>query len=142
MTTKINDDPQSNPAVLRCCEAYDQAYDDTFTSLQEQEEEIDEDDAVEEAVDAACAAYRQAMPPLLGVRNIRNFIVCATYGSAIGVLDGSDHSRLLYAAQVAYATRRTRSSKSGKDTKKSRSGANKGAIKAIQEPSPAPVQST
>jgi hypothetical protein len=139
MTSKIDDRPQNNPAVLRCREAYKKAYDETFAKLQEMEEEIDEQDAIDDSVDAAAVAYRRAMLSLIGERNIRNFIVCATYGSAIGVIEGPDYTRMLYAAQVAYATRRTRSKKTGKDAKKSQSGANKGAIKAIQEPSPAPV---
>jgi len=129
MTTKINDDLQSNPAVLRCCEAYSDAY-DTLTA-QEEEEYY--------ALDQACKAYRQAMPPLLGVRNIRNFLVCATHGFAIGAIKGDEYSRFLYAVQVAYSARRARSPKAVA-SKQARAGAVKGGKTATQEPFPAPAQ--
>ncbi len=57
----------------------------------------------------ACQAYRLAMPPLTGCRNIRNFIACTTHGMLLGALDGNEATRLLYAAQVAHTARRTKS---------------------------------
>lgn len=54
-----------------------------------------------EADEAAGKAYLRAMPTLSGVENIRVFIACVAHGLAIGIIDGSRASRLLYAAQVA-----------------------------------------
>jgi hypothetical protein len=49
----------------------------------------------------AARAYRNAMPPLVGSRNIRDFIACTAHGMLIGAIDGDDGSRLLHAARVA-----------------------------------------
>jgi len=54
-----------------------------------------------EAGQTASAAYLQALPTLSGVENIRAFIACVAHGLAIGVIEGSRASRLLYAAQIA-----------------------------------------
>jgi hypothetical protein len=48
------------------------------------------------------------MPPLVGVRHIRNYIACVAHGSVTGAIDIADTSRLLYRAQVALSTRRIR----------------------------------
>ena len=135
MTSKINDDVLSNPAVQRCCEAYDEAFDAYGGNT----EETDGCYAHREA----CTAYRQAMPPLLGVRNIRNFLVCATHGFASGNISGDDYSHFLYAAQVAYSARRARPPKA-KELKKTRSKAVKGGKNAASEPfsEPAPTDLT
>ena len=53
-------------------------------------------------------AYRLAMPPLTGSRNVRDFIACTTHGMLFGVLDGDETTRLLYAAQVAHSARRSK----------------------------------
>ena len=54
-------------------------------------------------------AYRLAMPPLTGSRNVRDFIACTTHAMLLGILDGDEAGRLLYAAQVAHTTRRAKS---------------------------------
>ena len=49
----------------------------------------------------ASEAYRNAMPPLDGHDNIRDFVACVAHGVLIGAIDHKDSSKLLYAAQVA-----------------------------------------
>jgi hypothetical protein len=73
----------SNPAVARCCKAF--------------------------AANAAAEyAYRNAMPPLAGAQNIRDFIACVAHGMLTGAILAADGTRFLYAAQVAYSTVETR----------------------------------
>jgi hypothetical protein len=52
----------------------------------------------------AAKAYRNAMPLLFGYESIRDFIACTAPGLLIGAIEGSQSSKLLYAAQVALAT--------------------------------------
>jgi hypothetical protein len=49
------------------------------------------------------AAYRKAMPPLLGKKNIREFIACVAHGMLMGAINSNEATKLLYAAQVAYS---------------------------------------
>ncbi len=127
--------PESNPAVFRCCEAWREAF--QFALDNRDEEDEDPDMA---AVDAG-AAYREALPPLDGIRNLRDFIACITHGCMIGAIDGSDYSRLLYAVQVMNATRRVHKTKAKTSEKKSRSEAAKGSENVDSATSPASVQS-
>lgn len=80
-----------NPAVALCCKAYARAYREAAAA--------GKDHVL--AKFAACAAYRNAMPPLDGVEHIRGFIACAAHAMLIGALETSDGAKLLYAAQVA-----------------------------------------
>jgi hypothetical protein len=89
-----------NPAVARCCDAYTTAFMAAFADDPE-----DEFDARSHGKDA----YRKALPPLSGNRNIRDFIACVAYGILIEAIDDSRGTRLLYAAQVAHTMRRTKS---------------------------------
>lgn len=80
-----------NSAVARCCQAYMQtiqtarkAHKDRFS-----------------ARTCANEAYRNAMPPLSGSENIRDFIACVAHGILINAINSSDGARLLYASQVA-----------------------------------------
>ncbi len=52
--------------------------------------------------------FRLTMPPLVGYRNIRDFIACTAQGVLLGAIDPKDSTKLLYAAQVATATLRTK----------------------------------
>ena len=52
----------------------------------------------------AAKAFRLAMPPLSGYRNICDFIACAGYGMLTGSIKADIGTKLLYAAQVALAT--------------------------------------
>ena len=145
MSANIDNSAESNPAVARCCEAYRNACRAQLENVGT--DDYDYDEKVIDAQNSGEQAYVDAMPPLLGVRNIRNFIACAAHGSAKGMLDGKDATRLLYAAQVAFSTRRIRPSRketassSSKHAKKTASRAISEPVSAIQEPflSPAAV---
>ena len=52
----------------------------------------------------AAQAYRSAMPPLSGQENIGDFIACVAKRKKIGAIEGSNGTKLLYAAQVALST--------------------------------------
>jgi len=81
----------SNPAIRRCLEAYKCAYEAEFAKRQ---------DRVRAEL-AAEAAYRSAMPLLVGRANIRNYIACVGHGILIGTVYPNHSGSLLYAAQVA-----------------------------------------
>jgi hypothetical protein len=83
-----------NPAVARCCAAWQSAY---------QAETAREPRKENQPWANYCGhkAYRNAMPPLCGSENIRDFIACIAHGILIGSIRGADGARLLYAAQVA-----------------------------------------
>jgi hypothetical protein len=55
----------------------------------------------DEAFKKAADAYREAMPPLTGSENIRNFIACVGHGMLLHIFNENEASKLLYAAQVA-----------------------------------------
>ncbi len=136
MSAKTDTFAESNPAIARCCDAYRRAYQAVLDEAEANPYTVD----VEDAHPDGEQAYADALPPLLGVRNIRNFIACVAHGSAKGMLDGADASRLLYAAQVAFSTRRLRPSRQkdapakAKSTKKPPLKAVSGPVSAIQEP--------
>jgi hypothetical protein len=93
-TPKIAKNPSEgsqNPAVSRCCKAWNRAYKATF-ALKKSDYTAEKE---------AGAAYRDAMPNLSGEQNIRDFIACAAHGILIGAIDEKMSTRLLYAAQVA-----------------------------------------
>ena len=90
---------QENPAVRKCSRA--------FLLLYARARARGDSDA--EAESQGRRAYRLSMPPLTGNRNVRNFIACATHGMLIGAIDVKEATRLLYAAQVAHTSRRSRS---------------------------------
>jgi hypothetical protein len=66
----------------------------------------------------AKAAYCNAMPPLSGSRNIRDFIACTAHAMLIDAIDGREGARLLYAAQVAYSAHNAQSRKKNKSRAK------------------------
>ena len=124
----------TNPAIAHCWKAWCDTYNAYIGNGGKRKIE---------ARRRAGSAFRQALPPLLGARNTRQFIACVTYGAVVGILSGGEASRLLYAAQVAHTTRRTRKppGKAQKSSaEKSHSGANQAGISAIQEPSSEPAQ--
>ncbi len=80
-----------NPAVIRCCQAWQSSIEDSRAK------KMDRFDAQ----DRATAAYRNAMPDLSGYENIRDFVACIGHGMLIGAFDGIEGPKFLYAAQVA-----------------------------------------
>jgi hypothetical protein len=89
----------SNPAVAYCAHAY-------ISAIQKAAKESKNS---WEAKTLAMTAFREAMPPLTGPRNIRDFVACVGYGMLIGAIHLNEGTKLLYAAQVAYITNRPQS---------------------------------
>lgn len=98
---------QSDPApeplsiVDRCVNAYNKARSETYARTEDRFA----------AKDAGSMAYRNAMPPLRGADNIRDFIACVAQALLFGVIKDKDASKLLYAAQVAFSTEKQPSPK-------------------------------
>ncbi|MGD0830631.1 MAG: hypothetical protein ABR907_06795 [Terracidiphilus sp.] len=85
-------------AIKRCCNAWQRSYDAYVAKgVGSSSEKIF-------AAHYAGPAYREAMPPLDGYENIRNFIACATHGILIEAIPQKMANQLLYAAQVALAS--------------------------------------
>ena len=84
-------EPAANPAIARCCDAFNRTYKVNIA--------INQTKAA--ATECAATAFREAMPPLVGQDNIRDFIACVAQGILLGAIDSSKSSKLLYAAQVA-----------------------------------------
>ncbi|MDE3187775.1 MAG: hypothetical protein KGM96_09660 [Acidobacteriota bacterium] len=87
----------ANPAVARCSEAFARVYKANIA--------INQTKAA--ATDSAAVAFREAMPPLVGQDNIRDFIACVAQGILLGAIDSSKSTKLLYAAQVALSGARS-----------------------------------
>lgn len=88
----------ANPVVAQCLQLWNSTYKANLAINQTKFE----------ARDCAGEAYRNAMPPLDGHDNIRNFIACVAHGVLIGAIDHKDSSKLLYAAQVALSLLRVK----------------------------------
>lgn len=96
-------DPTFRPcaAVQRCCNAWSESLKDN----------PHKDHPFGRALEDAQAAYRRAMPLLIGYDNIRDFIACVAQGMLLGAISDTQSSRLLYAAQVAQGALRSPSSR-------------------------------
>jgi hypothetical protein len=79
------------PAVARCCEAWQRAYDDEWKK--------DKCDFL--AREAAGEAYRNVMPPLSDTESIRDFVICAAHGLLLKAIEEKTVGKLIYAAQFA-----------------------------------------
>lgn len=91
----------SNPAVARCCFAWDQTY---------QQARAKGKGELFAAMDAA-KAYRLNLPALDSVDAVRNFIACVAQGMLVGAITGPDGARFLYAAQIASSALRRQTPK-------------------------------
>jgi hypothetical protein len=87
----------ANPAIAYCLQAYTNAL----------QAGLRNNDSRVRAEEAAKTAYRGAMPPLTGSRNIRDYVACIAHAMAIDAVDGHEGARLLHAAQVANAAQNT-----------------------------------
>lgn len=92
--------PQPSPkasraAIKRCLAAWKRVYQDNLKHAKPT--------SAEKALAAyrAGPAYCEAMPPLSGYDNIRDFIACAAHGILIDAIPEKRANQLLYAAQVA-----------------------------------------
>lgn len=80
-----------NPAVAHCCEFWE-----TTLHLA-----LNQGKSLVQSRVAAHKAYQQALPPLIGLENIQNFIACVAHGMLKGSILHQHGTTLLYAAQVA-----------------------------------------
>jgi hypothetical protein len=92
--------PQPSPkasraAIKRCVAAWKRVYQENLKHSKPT--------SAEKALAAyrAGPAYCEAMPPLSGYENIRDFIACAAHGILIDAIPEKRANQLLYAAQVA-----------------------------------------
>jgi hypothetical protein len=92
------DSISGNKAITHCYQAWIEALD----------RHVAEGQTYGYALERANKVFRLAMPPLVGYRNIRDFIACTAQGVLLGAIDPKDSTKLLYAAQVATATLRTK----------------------------------
>ncbi|HUD55992.1 MAG TPA: hypothetical protein VMR02_12235 [Terracidiphilus sp.] len=102
--------PEAIPAVARCCHSMQTAY-RTIKSTYDENGDESEEQCQDRAAEAAQRAFCQAMPPLSGCENIRNFIACVAHGMLLDVFTGAESTRLLYAAQVANTAARSHAAK-------------------------------
>jgi hypothetical protein len=96
----------ANLAVANCLKAYSEALQTAVNQLASNYD----------ATKAAALAYRESMPPLCGQNNIRDFIACVSHAMLIQVIDTTDGTKLLYAAQIAYGARENRPHRARKDS--------------------------
>ncbi|UWZ84099.1 hypothetical protein [Occallatibacter riparius] len=85
--------------------------------------------------DYAGKAYRKALPWLSTPDNVDAFIACVAQGLAIGAIDPSHATKLLYAAQVAITSRRARL----QADKEARAQKAEHAKKVASTPTPSPL---
>src|SRR5271165_1027938 len=96
MTTPDPNQPIITAAVQRCLDAYHHEL-----AIPRPKDGTDHSSKT-----YARKAYRNAMPFLSSPANIDAFIACVAHGLLINAIRGDDASKLLYAAQVAIASRR------------------------------------
>jgi len=84
----------ANPAVARCCQIWQSVF---HAKLSRGEHPV-------LAARSAGEAYCGAMPSLTGEQNIRYFIACVAHGILLQAIAEKSGGKLLYAAQVAYAS--------------------------------------
>jgi len=94
----LDPEPAHAKALKRCCAAWRRAY----NAYMENKRGTGSDKYF--AAQQASEAYRNAMPPLAGYENIRDFIACLAHGILIEAIPASKSGQLLYAAQVALST--------------------------------------
>jgi hypothetical protein len=100
--TKIPFAASANPAVARCVCAWIRAH----------KAEHAKGKNSYAVSSAANRAYLDAMPPLSGEENIRDFIACVTHAMIADIILENSGTKHLYAAQVAHTTTRSQSTPS------------------------------
>jgi hypothetical protein len=89
----------ANPAVARCVNAWVRVH----------KAELAKGRSSSQANSAANRAYLDAMQPLSGEENIRDFIACVTQAMIADIILESSGTKYLYAAQVAHSAARRQS---------------------------------
>jgi hypothetical protein len=97
--TKLPFAASANPAVARCVYAWARV----------NKAELAKGRSSSQANSAADRAYLDALPPLSGDENIRDFIACVTHAIISDIIRDDTGTKLLYAAQVAHTTTRGQS---------------------------------
>jgi hypothetical protein len=92
--------PSANQSLARCRDAFEQTHKDMLANHKSECA----------AKFKAIQAYKDALPPLIGADNIRDFIACVAQGMLLGAIDDNQGARLLYAARAAQSTLRTQPS--------------------------------
>ena len=95
----------ANPAIARCLQAYSAAYQAALATGKYE---------TWQAENTGKVAYRNAMPPLIGSRNIRGFIACVGHAIVIQAMLERDSNRLLLAARIASTAHTAHSRKKNK----------------------------
>jgi hypothetical protein len=88
----------ANSAVARCCQIWQSVF---RAELERGEHRV-------LAARSAGEAFCGAMPPLTGEQNIRDFIACVAHGILLRAIEEKSGGKLLYAAQVAFASQGSR----------------------------------
>lgn len=102
----------SNPAVARCAKVWQRAYDRVVSAAPDPNDPGQDLESLAE--DEAEAAFRNALPPLCGEENIRDFIACVGYALVKKILLPFVCTDYLDAAKVALsAVRANRKSRAG-----------------------------
>lgn len=103
-STKMAATSLSNPAVARCAKAWERAYQRKISAAPDHERNTQdlEDLATEEAE----IAFRNALPPLCGEDNIRDFIACVSYALVKDILLPIVCTNYFDAAKVALSAAR------------------------------------
>jgi hypothetical protein len=89
--------PSSNKAVRHCILAYDRAYDEEIKKVDWDDDLACDDDAKE----AGNFAYLHRMPPLVGYKNICDFIACVAYARILNAVDPDETREYMAAARIA-----------------------------------------
>jgi hypothetical protein len=85
-------------AIAQCRQAWQQAFD---ACMKKSARKMSRWSAERDSAQEAAAAFRAAMPQLIGFTAIRDFVACVAYGALIDAIPPERTGQLLYAAQVA-----------------------------------------
>jgi hypothetical protein len=98
---------RNNEALDRCMKAWQRTFD--LASIDPDDDSLapPDDDSTYFASKQASLAFRDAMPPLAGYENIRDFIACTTYAMLKRIFDKGECQQLFGAAKIAMALLRT-----------------------------------
>ncbi len=92
-----NDKDDDEKAINKCMRAWNYAYRKTLPDLAEDQSDW-------QAEKAGNAAYLQAAPPLIGHKNICNFIACINHASVTRIVSPKEAAHYMANARVALST--------------------------------------
>jgi hypothetical protein len=104
---KSESENRNNESLDRCIKAWNRTYE--LACIDPKNDSLtpsDEDDNIF-AREQGSLAFRDAMPPLAGYDNIRDFIACTTYAMLYRIFHKDECQQLLAAAKIAMALLRT-----------------------------------